>query len=316
MNYIAHIMNRLFLLFTILFGATLFSCSDSESYNPYDEQRKGDFYPSDITIKKNTESRETTEKWSNIKRDRTGRVTSYDYTLEIKGDISQKEERSHIITYFTTHEGLDAIETTINLKYSKSANGITEEYNREIQEIVSINTNGYIDAIDSRIKHWKSDSTDQTMTTSRRTFEYNGDLCKSSVYNDKDCKITYKYNWSGYQLRKITERKEDLNDGSVEYNTFNYTFSNREIYPYTGTNLMAFVQSGMPQIYASMGYLGKGTPYILTEEIQGGYTKFDNTTSNNIKIRNTYSFDGDVNFKVAYNAFSNIYDTYSITFSK
>ena len=79
---------------------------------------------------------------------------------------------------------------------------------------------------------------------------------------------------------------------------------------------MAFVQSGMPQIYASMGYIGKGTPYVLSEELQGGYTKFGTMTSDNIKVHNTYSFDGDANFKLAYNAFSNIYDTYSINFSK
>ena len=315
---LADIMNRFYLLLlTVFCGSLIFtSCSDSEAYNPYEEQNRGDFFPSSIIIRKNTETRETTETWSNIVRNSKGKITAYDYTLEISGDISQKEERSYTLEYYTKHNGTEAIETNFDVKYSKSSGGISEEYTRNIQEIVTINSNGYIDRIDSRIKHWSHNAKEPITTTAERTFAYSGDFCKSSSYKDNEYQISYKYNWSGYQLKNITELKESLKDGSIEYNTFDYGFDDAEIYPYTGTNLMAFAQSCMPQIYASMGYIGNGTPYIMTEEVLGGYTKFGNITSDNIKIRNTYSFDGDVNYKVAYNAFSNIYDTYSITFCK
>ena len=306
-------------MFSILLAALLLAaCSDSDSYNPYDEQRKGDFHPANVVIKKSTPNRDITESWTNITRNRQGQVTSYEYSLEISGDISQTEKKKHTVKYYTRHDGREVIETRTDASYFKSANGISENYTRKIVETASINSNGYIDEINSIIEHWvgEPNSSEPVTTTSRRTFAYNGDFCKSSSYKDNEQEITYKYNWSGYKLKNITELKEDLKDGSIEYNTYDYTFDSREIFPYTGTNLMAFVQSGMPQIYASMGYIGKGTPYVLSEELQGGYTKFGTMTSNNIKVHNTYSFDGDANFKLAYNAFSNIYDTYSINFSK
>ena len=110
--------------------------------------------------------------------------------------------------------------------------------------------------------------------------------------------------------------KENKKDGSVEYNTYAYTFDKKAIYPYTGTSLMPFVQSGIPQIYASMGYLGKCTPYVLLEESQSGYTKFGDMTSDNIKIHNYFNLEGDPTMKMSYTALSNIYNSYSITFSK
>ena len=117
-------------------------------------------------------------------------------------------------------------------------------------------------------------------------------------------------------LSNITVLKENIKDGSVEYNTYDYTFNRRELYPYAGTEILPFVQSGMPQIYASMGYLGKCTPYILSEEVQGGYTKFGNVTSENPEVKNSYNFNGDINTKMMYSGISNIYNSYSITFSK
>ena len=117
-------------------------------------------------------------------------------------------------------------------------------------------------------------------------------------------------------LSNITVLKENKKDGSVEYNTYDYTFNRKELYPYSGTELLPFVQSGIPQIYASMGYIGKCTPYTLSEEIQGGYTKFGGMTSENIKVHNLYDFDGDPSVRIGYNAISNIYNVYSITFTK
>ena len=114
----------------------------------------------------------------------------------------------------------------------------------------------------------------------------------------------------------ITVLRENFKNNTVDYNTYKYTFDKKEFYKYSGTEILPFVQSGFPQIFASMGYLGKCTPYILTDEVQGGYTKFGNVTSENPEVKNSYNFNGDINTKMMYSGISNIYNSYSITFSK
>ena len=105
--------------------------------------------------------------------------------------------------------------------------------------------------------------------------------------------------------------------GFKERYIYEYTYDKKDVYPYTGNAILPFVQSGLPQIYASMGYLGKCTPYILTGEVQGGYTKFAGTPSENPQIRNSFNFDVDPGSKVVYSGISNIYkNNYSITFEK
>lgn len=307
-----------FLTITILFIGSLFtSCSEDNSYNPYEEQNKGFFNPTNIVIRKNTDSREITEKWTNITRNHDNKVTSYEYSFETNGDIIQKEYHKSNIKYYQRHDGENAIETNTDISYSKNVNGITEDYTRKVHEIVYLNENGYIKEISSIIDHIDTKSGEQYTTTSTRTFAYSGDFCKSSTYRDMDYEITYNYKWNGYQLTKITEHKKYIKDGSTDYSTYEYQFNTKYIFPYKGTDLMAFVQSGMPQIYASMGYVGKGTPYILTEEEQGGRTEIPgHGSSSKPIISNSYSFDGDISTKLSYIAFSNIYNTYSITFSK
>ena len=118
---------------------------------------------------------------------------------------------------------------------------------------------------------------------------------------------------------KVMEVKQRLNTGestSVNEAVRKTGLSRSAYYKYSGTEVMPFVQSGFPQIFASMGYLGKCTPYILTGEVQGGYTKFAGITSENPQIRNSFNFDVDPGSKVVYSGISNIYNNYSITFEK
>lgn len=303
-------------LATTFLALSFTACSDNDNNNPFDHPKRGEFLTKEVVIKKSNRNRDISESWSNISRNTYDKVVSYDYKLEITGDIEQVEKHDYDLAYFTDHNGNEKINTTVVKEYTKSVGGITESYTENIQENVSINSNGYIDRIFSTIQHYANTSGEPTITTSERTFTYNGDFIKASVYRDEEYVITYKYNWNGHLLSNITVLKENKQDGSVEYNTYDYTFNRKELYPYSGTEVMPFVQSGIPQIYASMGYIGKCTPYILSEEEQGGYTKFGGMTSENIKVHNIYDFKGDPSVRIGYNAISNIYNVYSITFSK
>lgn len=311
-------MNKKFfgIIATLFFSATMVACSDSDDSNPFDQQKKGDFNPSEVIITKSSDNRTIVESWKNIRRNYDNKVTSYEYNFELNGDITQFENRSCTMDYFTDHNGNEQIRSKYSVEYAKSDKGITEKYTESIQENVTIDPKGYISRIETTIDHYANNSSEPVTTTSERVFTYSGDLCTGSTYRDEEYQISYKYNWSGYQLRNITVLKENKKDGSIEYNTYDYTFDNKRIYPYSGTSLMPFVQSGLPQIYASMGYLGKCTPYELIEEVQGGYTKFGNMTSNNIKVHNLYNLEGDLSVRFTYSALSNIYNNYSITFNK
>ena len=308
--------NLLYTLFFALSGMFFVSCSDSEEFDPFTQQTKGEFYPTEVTFRKNSNGMDITESWTNITRDKQDKVISYDYTREVEGEFIEKEERSYTINYYTNHEGKDVIRTNYDVNYYKSQNGIDEKYTQKVQESINLNKKGYIEVISATIDHLNDNATTPRTSTSRRTFTYNGDLCTGSIYKDDNTQVTYKYNWSAYQLKNITILRENYKNNTVDYNTYKYTFDRKEFYRYSGTEILPFVQSGIPQIFASMGYLGKCTPYILTDEIQSGYTKFGNVTSENTEIRNSYHLDGDANTKFTYSGISNIYNTYSVTFSK
>ena len=308
-------------LYTLLFalcGLFFVSCNDGDEFDPFTQQTKGEFTPNEVTLKKSSNSMDIIETWANIVRNSQNKVVSYNYTREVKGDITESEKRTYTIDYFTNHEGKEVIRTNANVEYYKlnSNDGLEDKYTQKILENVAINRQGYIESISTTIDHLEDGATEPKTTTSKRTFTYDGDFCTSSTYLDENIKTTYKYNWSAYQLKRITVLKENFKKNTVDYNTYKYTFDRKEFYRYSGTEILPFVQSGIPQIFASMGYLGKCTPYILTDEIQSGYTKFGNVTSENTEIRNSFHLDGDANTMFTYSGISNIYNTYSVTFSK
>ena len=301
----------------VLFAGTAFvSCSDKDDFNPFEHQTTGEFNPGTITLRKSSDNLDVVEKWSNIVRNQQNKVVSYEYTRETKGDIKETESRKYTIDYYTDYLGNDVIRTNCIVDYCKNTEGIEEKYTQEVLENISLNKNGYIESISTTTDHYGNNNATPVTTTSLRTFKYQGDLCTGSTYLDRDKKITYTYNWNAYQLKNIKILKENLKSGTVEHNTYSYTFDTKAFYDYSGTEIMPFVQNGMPQILASMGYLGKCTPYILTGEIQEGYTKFADTTSDNPQIRNTYNFDVEPDNRIVYSGISNVYNNYSITFEK
>lgn len=309
-------MNKnLYTLSIMLAGMILVSCSESDEFNPFDHKTTGEFNPNTITFRKSSENMDIVETWSNIVRNNSNKVTSYGYTREVEGEFKETEKRECTLDYFTDHTGQEVIRTSTAVEFYKSDKGIEEQYTEETVENITLNKEGYITSIYATTDRKNTDGIIST-TTSQRTFTYKNNLCTESAYADSNKRITYKYNWNAYQLTNITILKEDLKNNTIEYNTYDYTFDKNKFYDYSGTEIIPFVQSGMPQVYASMGYLGKCTPYILLEEVQGGYTKYAGTTSENIEITNRYNFNVEPGSKIVYSGISEIYNNYSITFSK
>ena len=312
-------MNKFLLhaLFIALSAISIASCnSDSEDFDPFSQQTKGEFHPKIISFSKTSDNIDITETWSNIVRNSQDKVVSYDYTREVTGEFTEKESRSCKIDYFKDHFGNNAIRTETNVEYYKLSKGIEEKYTEKISETIDLNEKGYIANISTTTDHFSNNTTAPVITTSSRSFSYNGDMCSGSIYTDNSSRVTYRYNWSAYQLKGVTILNENSRNNTVDYNTYDYTYDTKEFYKYSGMEILPFVQSGLPQIFAAMGYLGKCTPYILTDEVQGGYTKFGNIKSENPVVRNSYSFSGDIDSKMMYSGISNIYNTYSVTYSK
>lgn len=308
----------IYTLFTMLTCMVFVSCSDSDDFNPLKEASKVDFDPSAITFHKSSDNMETIEKWSDIVRDKNDKITGYSYTREVKGYINEKETRVCKIDYFTNHEGNEVIRTNTNVEFFKSSNGIDSQYTEKVLENISINKNGYIQSIETTTDHLDENSKEPIITTSERTFTYDGDLCTESTYRDSHILTKYKYKWNSYQLKKVTIVKENSKDNTVDYFTYDYTFDKKQFYKYSSDEILPFVQSGFPQIFASMGYIGKFTPYVLVGEVQGSKTDYGDGEGPRPKteIRNTYSFDNENSQKLTYLGASNIYNAYNVTFSR
>lgn len=303
-------------------GAFISSCGDDSdnSYNPFDEESKGEFYASSITAEKVTSNFQEIENWTGIVKDSLDRVVRYSYNYNYDtqdGDI-KNEKRENKIYYFKTHDKLDAITVKSNLEYNQSQKGITTKYSQQITDNIEINANGYISKISTTIEHYENDSAEPVIKTSKREFIYSGDICISSTFCDDESETTYTYDWNAYQLTGITILKENNVKGFVEYDKYDYTYNNDSVYIYSGTQLLPFVQRGLPEVFAAMGYFGKCTPYLLTEEKHSGYFKHNNSNAPDTptETTNQYNLTGDVESGFTYNAQSNKYSTFYIDFKK
>ena len=301
--------------------AVISSCNGKpeETYNPFDEPKKGEFYPSSVTIDKTTENTSECESWTDIVKDSEDRIVEYvyDYKYETGDGDTKNEKRKCKIYYFKNHAGNDVITTHTNIEYSQQQKGIKKEYTRTQTENITLNSNGHINKIATTIAHFENGAEEPVMKTSERTFTYEKSFCISSTYVDESSKTTYTYDWNAYQLTGITTLKEIYTDGIVEHDKCVYTYDNDRLYSYSGAELMPFVQRGLPEIFASMGYFGKCTPYILLEENHSGRTKYNSSnTTINTEVTNKFTFNGDADSKIRYSALSNIYRTYDIVFNK
>lgn len=317
-------MKRQILRIAALMLAGLYFTSCEKNTNdirdPFDNELQGSFYASSITAAKHTENISEIENWKNIVKDDSNRVVQYeyDYKYETKDGDTKNEKKESRIYYFKNHNKQNAITVQSHLKHSQLQKGISNEYSQKISEDIELNPNGYISKISTTIAHYESDSAAPVIKTNERVFTYSGDVCTGSVYNDDDSKITYTYDWNAYQLTSVTVLKDNHTDGIIEYDKFNYTYDNNKAYLFSGTQLLPFVQEGLPEIFASTGYFGRHTPYMLTEEIHNGHIRYNasNSTSTFTEIVNSFSMVGDIRSGMTYNAKSNTYSTYYIDFKK
>ena len=195
---------------------------------------------------------------------------------------------------------------------------------KNLLEMSEFNENGFITKIETY--------DDMNLLVSTKTFEYNGLACSKFTYVGNDCEITCDYSWAGYKLSRTTERVIDLNTGRKETNIYSYTFDDEEVYPYEGMSMFPFVQSerdnnAVPHIYASLGYFGMVTPYIVKEETQERYITtnsqmgpgFDDKRQN---IKKVFDFDkknsrGEIMYDISStdkDTKVDLYDNYTITF--
>lgn len=302
-------------------GMFISSCGDNteEVYNPFDEEKTGEFISTSVTIDKSTDNLTECEKWTDIVMDSANKVHQYKYSYQYNkadGDV-KRENKTCKIYYSKDHTGKNIITTRTSLEYFQELKGIQKEYTQQLEEDITLDNNGRIVNITTKTFHYDKGATEPALRTSERSFTYYNDFCTSSTYSDETSQITYTYNWNAYQLTGITVLKNKHIDGVIEHDRYEYKYDNR-LYPYSGTELMPFIQRGLPEIFASMGYFGKCTPYILLEEKHNGEIKYNssNSTTTTTTTVNKYSFSDDINFEMRYSALSNIYKTLDIVFKK
>lgn len=314
---------NLYALLFMLAGITFASCSDSDDFNPFKDQTLGELCPSSITFKKANDKLNIVEQWSNITRNRNNQITGYTYSRssDING-VREEEKRTYTIDYVNSQEGAQGIWTKYKMDFYKvDNNGTEEKYTENVYEEITLNRNGYIETISTTTEHFDSIKMNPSpISKSMRTFTYDGDFCTGSVHTYGNISITNKHTWSSYRLNKTTILVENKDNNITEFSKYEYAYDD-ELYKYSGAEILPFIQKGFPQIYASMGYFGKFTPYVLKGEDQSGYTKYPGAQqSNDTPMNNSYNFEqytdgtGGLNFVIS--GISNIYDTYSVTFSK
>lgn len=323
-------MKRTFLhtVFCLLTLSAALSCSSDkvEEYTPAPAPTVNifdgleEFTANSITLQKTRSNFEATEKWSDIKYNGDKKITGYTYSRNMtgrdtEGSYTENETRKCDIYYYINEEKKNAINTSIEIEYQKRGLEIEETYTEEISEDISLNDLGYITSIKSITKRYDNASASPLIKSSVWDFVYNDNFCTASTYTEGDLVIKYQYMWEAYQLKKITILKENKKDDIVEHTAYDYTFDTSELAEYSGIYTLPYVQSGFPQIYASMGYLGQFTPYILTEETQSKHTDYG-SDSHHTENKISYRYSEDNNQKLKYEGIFENNGTYNLTFSK
>ena len=299
-----------YLVALAIFSAFVSCSSDNDTIGNGDNDKE-QFDPTSIVIKKGKGSVSSEEKWNDIVIDNKGNIKSFEHVF-VKNGVEQERSK-----YDIRRAGNNMI---AEIKVSDANGNII----KNLLEMSEFNENGFITKIETY--------DDMNLLVSTKTFEYNGLACSKFTYVGNDCEITCDYSWAGYKLSRTTERVVDLNTGRKETNIYSYTFDDEEIYPYEGMSMFPFVQSerdnnAVPHIYASLGYFGMVTPYIVKEETQERYITtnsqmgpgFDDKRQN---IKKVFDFDkknsrGEIMYDISStdkDTKVDLYDNYTITF--
>ncbi len=301
-----------YLVALAIFSAFVSCSSDNDTIGGGNNDKEY-FAPTSIVIKKSKGSVNSEEKWNDIVIDKNGNIKSFEHVF-VKNGVEQ--ERSKYDIRRPGNKMIADIEVS-------DANG---NIIKNLLEMSELNENGLIAKIETFDMNYPD------LPVSTKTFEYNGLTCSKFTYEGNDCEITCDYSWAGYKLSRTTERVVDLNTGRKETNIYSYTFDDEEIYPYEGMSMFPFVQSerdnnAVPHIYASLGYFGMVTPYIVKEETQERYITtnsqmgpgFDDKRQD---IKKVFDFNnknsrGEVKYDISStdkDTKVDLYDEYTITF--
>ena len=322
LNLIHFTMTRKsFILSTVLvFILTVVSCSDSNSNSLPGNDDKELFNPSCIVIDKSKGDISSKEIWSSIEFDKNGNIKSFVYTFEKNGIV--ETAKRHIISGVTENREMIA-----NIDILDKDGNTT----KSLLEISRFNNQGFISEIRSIVTSGEGGSS--TLQTTEMNFEYsNSGLCRRFTYNDEECNVICEYEWSGYRLSRATENIIYKGSGRKETNIYRYTFDNKNSYPYNGISMFPFIQNEretavVPQIYASMGYLGVAAPGILMSETQERHVTTNNEmgpgwNSMTQRIEKVYDFTkknsrGEVKYYISStdtDTNTDLYDNYTVTF--
>ena len=300
--------------YLFIFVSTLFlstSCSDSESFDPYQEQEKVPFYPSKMTFRSATDKSSTQEDWT-FKYNSDKYITSYTCKQTVKKNdgLTITEQTSGKLDYYIDFDGNRRIVNQIIVEY-KSSKGA--EYKDTITEDAKF-TGNYISSIEVMKKHFQSGVSE--INSYVRSFTYSQDYCTGSSVRDKNNESTYTYRWSGDKLTQATIHNQSINGNNITHDTYDYTYSDREIVPDYGFDPLAFIYGHNNKIYAAMGFFGKSTPYKMETLSYNGYEKIDGRQYPLQSFILDYTITEVQGTTVEYSAIADDYLEYKYTFRK
>ena len=300
--------------FLFIFVSTLFlttSCSDSDSFDPYQEQERVPFYPSKMTFRSETDKSSTQEDWT-FKYNSDKYITGYTCKQTVKKNdgLTITENTSGKLDYYIDFDGNRRIVNQIVVEY-KSSKGA--EYKDTITENAKFIGN-YISSIEVMKKHHQNGVSE--INSYVRNFTYTQDYCTGSSIRDKNNETTYTYRWNGDKLTQATIHSQSITGSNLTHDTYDYTYNDRELVSDYGFDPLAFIYGHNNKIYAAMGFFGKSTPYKLETLSYNGYEKIDGRQyplQSFILDYNIIEVQGSI---VEYSAIADNYLEYKYTFRK
>ena len=262
--------NKTSIIASLIAIFTLVSCgSDSDSFNPYKDQTKMPIYPKSLSFRSiNNDGATTYENWT-FQYNNDSTIKSYTYEHSITSDTETiKENKQGSLRYYVDYTGSRCIENTVYSKYSSKRGINTLVYTDTITENVKL-IGSTISAINT--SGWRTTNGVIETISNNRTFTYANDYCTSSTFNDKTNEISYTHKWNGDRLVRVTVHKQSKESSNMTNDTYNYTYSRKDIAKDYDFNLLAFVYAHNPEIYSAMNLFGKVTPYKLESKEYESY---------------------------------------------
>ena len=254
--------NRINIIAIIATILAFTACSDSDSFNPYEAQKKVSFYPQTLSYINNNRSSDTTEDWTfTYNNDNTIKSYSSKQTI-VKGQLIITQTEKGELSYSKDLNGNMRIKNDVTKDYSNNVGDMENNRKETISETVTFKGDNIVKIeLDKSVQNGSNNE----QTYGEWSFEYNNDYCTRATYKeDNKESITYLFHWNGYLLTQVSinsqNKNKDLQNEIHEYSYSNILAKDYEFDP------MAFVLGNFPKIYAAMGFFGKTTPYLLESE--------------------------------------------------